>query len=367
MLQMLIKDFKEFFRDGSSLFFILLFPSLLVLLLGNLLSSFDNPDGAVGTLRLQALVETRDPASAAAVEAFLDGLNENGVAFTPAESREQAQALVRAGELDAAVVFGEPLSVTIYEGAGTVQNRTVRSLLTAFTKAAGAGAAIQKIAPESLPLLAQEKPQQSYLAQKDLGVNRSMLDYYAVAMTVMILFMGGMGGAASLQEERLHKTMRRMLISPRSKAALYVQKILGSTPQVLLQVTVVMVFSSAVFGARYAARWQDNLLLFLLFFVCGLSFLALFSILGLYLNINCYVVFMPILWVMMFLSGTFSKEIFIPGLTECMPTYQIQNAAFDLTVFGRQQKAWAVLAVCTVVFVLSLVLGTVLFQRRRSQ
>ena len=47
MIQVLIKECKETFRDKANLFFILLFPSLLVCLLGNLLTFMDKADNTV--------------------------------------------------------------------------------------------------------------------------------------------------------------------------------------------------------------------------------------------------------------------------------------------------------------------------------
>ena len=33
------------------------------------------------------------------------------------------------------------------------------------------------------------------------------------------------------------------------------------------------------------------------------------------------------------LGGTFSKEVHIKGLSEFLPTYQVQQGAFDLAIF----------------------------------
>ena len=73
---------------------------------------------------------------------------------------------------------------------------------------------------------------------------------------------------------------------------------------------------------------------------------------------------MPVNWVMMFVSGTYSKEIFIDGVTQAMPIYQLQEAAFDLAIFGRYERANTIIAACIVITVIMLVIGARSFCRR---
>lgn len=365
MIQVLIKECKETFRDKANLFFILLFPSLLVCLLGNLLTFMDKADNTVGSIDIAYVVETTDPAGVASIESFLESMAGNSsIHLQQTSDIEQAKAQVSAGELTAAVVFEQPLRVSLFEGSDHTKNRALQSVFTAFSQTAGAVNTVLHNAPEQVHNLSTGESESSFVQQKDLGVNRTMLDYYAVAMTVMILFMGGMGGALSFQLERKGGTVNRLFISPKNKVSLYLQKVLGAVPQAVLQVGIVMLTSTLLFGAHYAASWQHNLLLFSMFFVCGLSVIAVCSIVGLFLRANAMLVLMPIFWAVMFISGTFSKEIYIEGLTPYSPIYLIQNAAFDLTVFGRTGQALTVLGVCAVLFVAALGIGAAIFSKR---
>ena len=364
----LIKEFKEMIRDKANVFFILLFPSLMVFLLGNLLTRLDSSESPVGTIRAQYVVETTDPAGKAAVQSFLSSLREaGGIALEEAADLETAKSLAASDDIAAAVVFRQPLAVEIYEGSDTIQNQALQAVFTAFSKTAGAVSAVSAVAPEKLPALGTGQEGGTLVRQKDLGVNRTMLDYYAVAMTVMILFMGGMGAAMAFQEERRNHTLERLMLSPKNKAVIYIQKVLGTVPQVFLQVVTVMLASTLLFGAHYAARWQDNLLLFAMFFTCGLAVIGVCAIVGVLVKVNAMVLLMPVFWVMMFLSGTFSKEVYVEGITNCSPLYLIQNAAFDLTVFGRGGKAAAVLFISLAVFLASLAAGALLFRRREAR
>jgi ABC-2 type transport system permease protein len=87
-------------------------------------------------------------------------------------------------------------------------------------------------------------------------------------------------------------------------------------------------------------------------------------ILGMFFRFNPMPVIMLVMWPLMFLSGTFSKEIYIPGASEFMPPAIIQQASFDLTLFGQPDRSIVVLLVSIAILVLSTVVGTALFNRK---
>ena len=199
----------------------------------------------------------------------------------------------------------------------------------------------------------------SFVVHKDLGTNRSMMDYYAVTMAVMILFMGScIRGAGVYEDEHTNFTISRLDASPVSRTAVFFGKIIGSLPMVLIQVLSVMLVSTLLFGAHYCNTVSGNLLLAAMFITASLAALSV----GVFLNlifprIPAGLVIMPMLWLAMFFSGTFAMDIHVPGLTECMPMYIIQRAAFDLTVFGRTEKVLKVIAVSMAIFAVMLILG----------
>jgi ABC-2 type transport system permease protein len=357
----------ELLRDKGNLFFIAFFPSVLVFLLGNLLTNLDFADDKIQPINLQYSVETRDNADRSVVEAFLAELGQNSaINLSRSEDFTKTEAMVNSGALSAAVLFSEPLEINIYHGHDSVQNRAVDTIFAAFSRQLGAfrtvgsylsGAAAEGANP-NMPELVEDK---------DLGYNRTMLDYYAVAMIVMILFMGGsMSGAGVIQEGQLDGTLSRCLASPKSRVSIYVQTVLACIPQNILQVGIVMLTSVLIFGAHYANTFPLNLLLFFTLFIAGVAVNSLFSIVGIFIKANPALVLMPVIWIIMFISGTFSKEIYIQGVTEYSPIWYIQNAAFDLTVFGRTGKCLTVLAASSAVLLITIVTGSLLFRRKEA-
>lgn len=365
MFAIIKRDILILLRDRGNLFFVLIFPALLVFLLGNLLAQLDNADRPIKPFTIAYTIETKDQFSRHAIDALLAALDENAnIDVKPSTDFNEAKKQVETNQAAAAVRFEEPFAISIYEGFDNIQNRAVLSIFQSFARETAAMSTLAENHPEKLQAAAQQRTQ-DLVKQQDFPYNRTMLDYYGVAMLVMILFMaGGIGGASSLYDSRKDGTLRRTLASPKSRLSLYIQSVLAATPQAIAQVLCVMIPSMIFFQVHYAGTLWDNFILFSAFFVIGLTINALFMVIGLFLKVNPTLVVMPIMWALMFISGTFSKEIYLPGITELSPIWQIQNAAFDLTVFGRPEKILTAMAISAVLLVIFIGVGGLLFRRK---
>ena len=366
-MNIIVKEIKEFLRDKSNLFFFMLFPIALIFLLGNLLISMDKAEDAVGQIKIQYLVETTNPYQIAAIQSFVEAASDqNNIAFEKSDNLETSKKLAGLDEITAAVVFsGDPMTIQVYEGTNLIQNRAVSAILNGFVQSDKAITTLMQISPDALSGLNSTK--ESYIKQKDLGVNRSMLDYYAISMVAMISFMSMIVGAGAFTGERSNKTINRLIIAPQNRVFLFLQKIVGMILQVALQIAGIMIISVFVFKAHYAATLATNLYLFFMFFIVTLSMVSIGTVIGLLIKANPTAVIMPFLWIIMFLGGTFSKEINIKGVTDAMPIYQIQQSAFDLTIFGRFDKVNNVILIYFVIMVIALTVGAFLFSRKEEE
>ena len=358
---------KDFLREKTNLFFFLMFPVVLVFLLGNLLGSMDQAEGTIGEIKIHYLVNTERVFHTITIDGFVTALEDDkNISFERSVDLEASKILAGRDEITAVVEFtGEPMQINIYEGTNHIKNRTVGAIMNGFVQMNKAYLTILKTIPNTMPIIAEESV--GYVKQKDLGINRTMLDYYAVTMMAMVCFMSVILGSAAFSGERQNRTINRLMIAPKNKAVLFLSKILGLMPQVILQIAIIMIFSVFVFHANYATSWMDNVYLFLVFFVVTLTMISIGAVVGLFLKANPMAVIFPILWVMMFLSGTYSKEVNITGVTDRMPIYQIQEAAFDLTVFGRYGKCNSVILSCLILTAIMLFLGAFVFSRKEEE
>lgn len=370
MLQIIIKEAKDFLRDKSNVFFFLIFPVLLVFLLGNLLTGLDKAEDTIGELRIHYMVETEEIMDIMAIDAFIEGVSdEDNILFIKTEDLDFSKEMVGEGEIAAAIVFtNSPMEIQIYEGMDRIKNRTTSAIMNGFSQINRAVNVIVKSNPMAImDSMNSVDSDASFIRQKDLGINRSMLDYYAITMMSMLSFMSIMLGTMCFMGERQFKTMRRLKIAPINQVKLFLAKVLGLLPQIILQISILMIVSVFVFGANYSSNLLDNLYLFFMFLVVTLTVILIGAVIGLYSKSNPTVITFPLLWVMMFLSGTYSKEIFIDGLSQYLPIYQIQEAAFNLAIFGRYDRANMVIIVCLILSLIMLVIGSIGFSRREEQ
>jgi ABC-2 type transport system permease protein len=404
MFGVFIGEQKGLLRDRATLFIILAFPLILVFILGTLLGNLDNPDGKVEPFRLAYVVDSTDATTITTAETVIAQFDEvEQVTFVEYDDLASVAPRLADGEVGVAVVFTEPFAIEIHEGLDPIENRTARVIfedvarlhgsITVATEALQDAAALQgaaavaaaqgateaapsaaataqavEAAPSALPSFDPAAFMSSVrVEEKTYGVTRTMMDYYAITMIVMMFFMSSAAsGAATFYETRKDGTLRRILASPLNRTSLYLQLLVSKLPMNIVQVGIVMVVSTALFGAHYAASWQLNVLLFVTLTVVGFAFSALFLLVGMFLRVNPLVLIIPVMWVLLFCSGTFSKEIFIPNFTPFMPPYLIQTAAFDLTLFGNTGPVLGVLAVSLVLIVLSTVVGTLILRRREA-
>ncbi|MDR3053690.1 MAG: ABC transporter permease [Coriobacteriales bacterium] len=371
----------ELLRSKGSLFFVVLFPTVLVFLLGTMLAPTDNPDEAIEPLRIAWFVDGTDAqitATAEAIVAQFDAVEQ--IELVAGSSRPTATDELASGALSAVVVFTQPFGIELHEGRDSIQNRAARAVFEGVARLYGTLAVLPSAAPE--PETGMSPPQDAAAAsastsatstdgllprveEATFGVSRSMIDYYAITMIVMMFFMGSAStGASVLYYGRKDGTLRRTLASPLSRLSVYLQYALSSVPYNLLQVTVVMVASTLFLGAHYASTWEGNVLLFVMLFCVGLAASTLSLLLGLFVRVNPMAIIMLIMWPMMFVSGTFAKPLFIPGFSEFLPPAIVQQAAFDLTLFGNPERCVAVLLVSLLLTAVATVVGAALFNKK---
>lgn len=355
MAQVIMNEIRCFLRSGSTMFFTVFFPCACVFFLGTFLESVEVSDQAVGELKILYSTEQGDPYAVSALEEFLKSLEDEGMLSAEKGNTDQIQTFdIKAYSAGIELNQNE---IIIHKGKDKIKNRAVKAIFDSYSQTAAAYNQAVMVNPE---ILTQIKDlDQSFVKSKDFGKSRSMMDYYAVTMAVMILFMGScIGGSGVYANEHEWNTMQRLDGAPLSKTALYFGKIIGSLPMVLLQIGSVMFVSTFLFKAHYCNHLLDNLLLVCLFISASLAALSVGVLLNLFLpNVLLVPVLMPVLWIGMFFSGTFAMDIQIKGLTEYMPMYMIQRAAFDLTVFSRREKALFAIVVSICMFIVMLIIG----------
>ena len=363
MLSLIIKQIREYFRSPVNVFMGLLFPVLLVFFLGTMLQNLDIADYDIGEIKLQYSVTQTDEQSGKAFAEFLDNISM--IKTEKASDEKTALSLTDKGDIDAYIELknGE---ILLYCGRNEIANRALGSVLNSFIAVSDTYYKIASTDP-SLLMNTDTDTEKSFVEQDGLGVTRSMMDYYAVSMAVMMIFMSHMmmGSTAFKDEEKIF-TMSRLYLSPLGRTKLFFGKLIGILPSAVISNAVIMLLSAFVFGARYCDNFIGNLLLFLLFSCCSMAATAVGMLIGIIIKIPAEGVIVPLAWSLLFFSGSYSKEIFLEGFSDKLPPYLIQQSAFRLTLYGESGDAVITMAVCLAVTVVVSLIGAVIFRHKKT-
>lgn len=363
MLSLIIKQMREYFRSPVNVFMGLLFPVLLVFFLGTMLQGLDISDYDIGKIKLQYSVSGADEQSGKAFAEFLDNIDM--IKAEKNNDSENALKLTDSGDTDAYIELknGE---IVLHKGRNDIVNRALSSVLNSYIAVSDTYYKIASTDP-SLLMDIDADTEKLFVEQEGLGVTRSMLDYYAVSMTVMMIFMSHMmmGSTAFKDEEKIF-TMSRLYLSPLGRTKLFFGKLIGILPSAVISNAVIMLLSAFVFGARYCDNFIGNLLLFLLFSCCSMAATAVGMLIGIIIKIPAEGVIIPLAWSLLFFSGSFSKEIFLEGFSDKLPPYLIQQSAFRLTLYGESGDTVITMAVCLAVTVFVSLIGAVIFRRKKT-
>lgn len=359
-MQIFLSVWREFYRQKSSFIFTILFPVAMVFILGTLLEQWDVAEYKVPTLHVAYVTEQEDPA----FDQYLEQLStENMLKLTRGLTLDKA--LQDLGKTYCAVVENkrEMNQVIIHQGSDEIANRTLHILLRSFTSMEQA---VQKAYESGVNIIEYESFKDSdYIKTKKLGIERTMIDYYAVSMIVMILFMGvSIAAGSTFYEFRKKGLESRVSITPEKKLKIFVMMLLGNLPIILLMICSIMFCSVTFFGAKYAVGIGANLVLILYFVLLAMTVNAFGAIVGLLLETDPTIVLLPICWVVLFFGGSFANTVDFGMLTRVMPTNIVQQAVFDLTLFGNYERiVMTGFVMCFILFLLCGI-GFLLFTKK---
>ena len=252
-------------------------------------------------------------------------------------SAEQAEALIEQGKIVAVVMIPADFDARIRHNQSVVVGVKINNLNTDFTND------IRRALPLSItsfyaraePSVVTITPQERDAYPQDLGY----IPYLAVPILVIGLMVGGMvqaGTAAAVEWER--ETMKELLLSPASRLAILLGKLLAAFLIGLAGASVVLAFLIAVMGIR-PVHWGEligfTLLVLALFNAWG-------TLLGTWLKRRTPLATLAIgLCVpLFFLSGPFGPISFFAPIEQLVarvfPVYYaivvLQHAVHDFTL-----------------------------------
>ncbi|MCL2488843.1 MAG: ABC transporter permease [Oscillospiraceae bacterium] len=350
--------FKYLWRNPVSVTILIVFPILLILILGNALAAYIAPDTEIEPAKIAVDADPEGP-----LGLFLKR-EEIARFFTITfTGGEHAKTLIAAGEICAAVI----------EDGGdiSVWRPTVESLQTGLTLSVidsyqqiGAAATAAVMNGRDISALL---PADIRVSEIPLGKRvPDAMDYYAVTMLVMILLYTGQNGMELFGKSLLSDTGSRLRLTPVSGPALIGGLLAASAVTSFLQGMVTFAFSGLVYGVYWGERIP--LVLLTLFGVVLFSqSLCIFLIMLFRRQGAAVAAAQALFWVMTFVSKGYAKISFgaADKLFAYAPNAMAHTVIFGAVYGGNEAKMTLFLTLIygigAVLFILAFILG-----RRRT-
>lgn len=255
IFSILLKEVKQNIRNRRSMTMMVLFPIILMVVLGTALAGvfhstdrfkdidviYTNPDGTPYT----RLFET-----------FLEKGGEMGIKFTGTENAKVGKDNIKGGKY-ACFIKVDSKGLVLYKNNGNAMKAgIVEAFLDSFLQRYSAITAIAGVNPAAAGMVSRAEGSTDYVKTLTLGSVKTpgAMDYYAVSMLTLIVLYASITGTSAIVNEKTTKTANRILSSPVTKYEFLTGKILGTVAITLVQVFIVVIFSKVVLKSYWGSH-----------------------------------------------------------------------------------------------------------------
>lgn len=247
------KGIKTDFRDARTLFFMLAFPILLMLVLGTALSNAFTTSLPVADIDILY----KDKTESGNFQLFIDEVEKSGIQFKEAKDPIDGEKEVEKRNYDGYVkVTNEGVQLYLNNGS-SIEGNILQGMLSSYVDQYNITSEIIKMAPDKLESAFTREQPKDFIQETSLLPDRqpSSMDYYAIVITTMIILYGAIGASSLIVSERVRKTGDRLIASPVRKSEIFIGKVLGCLVVNIICLVLIISLSTLLFKAN----WGDHL------------------------------------------------------------------------------------------------------------
>jgi ABC-2 type transport system permease protein len=252
IIRVFIKEIKQNLRNVRAMTYYVLFPIILILVLGTALSGAFDKSSEFKDINI-IYTSSSNGSLVQAFKGFITKGGEMGFTFTEAQSVPEAVDRVKNGNYACFINVGEN-GLEIYENDKVVfKAQLVEGVLGAFIQRYKAISQIASVNPVVVGKIINDQSNPNFVKLSTLGELRQpkAMDYYGVTMLTLIILYSSLTGAHAIKDEKTAKTMSRLLCAPIKKYEVLTGKILGALVITSLQVLVVILISKFLLKAYW--------------------------------------------------------------------------------------------------------------------
>ncbi|MGY0374560.1 ABC transporter permease [Clostridium sp. JNZ J1-5] len=257
ILSIAIKELKQNLRDRKAMALMILFPIVLIVILGTAFSKVMGDNIDLGEIKVIYSVEGKGNVSES-FDALKESLKQYNVSFTYTDNKKKAIEDMENSEYSCYVVFNENnKEIKLYKNDRYNFNASfIEGILNTFVQRYNVINEIAVVNPKVIPnIVKDDKANFVSLESLDKRHQPRAIDYYGVTMTTLIVMYAAMTAGYGMNSERVRNTINRMFVSPLRKQEIFAGKVIGFLLITMIQIGVVVVFGKYVIKVN----WGDNI------------------------------------------------------------------------------------------------------------
>src|SRR5699024_2887807 len=255
MIRLAVKEIKHSARDKKSFIMMILFPLVLMGVLGTALTGAFNTDSS--PIDVNVIYETEtDGTLPSAFEDFTDDIDNEGIHFQALDPDRDAEKEVDSGKVDGYVYVGNEGMDLYLQYEGSLESNVLKTVLDLFADTYTVANEIIQTTPEKADIL-ESPPGDDYIDERAINSDQSVgsMDYYAIVITTMFIFIGAIIASGLIADEHVLNTDIRLMVAPIRKRDILIGKV-GGVVGVLGLITLILVLFSIFV---YDAYWGEHI------------------------------------------------------------------------------------------------------------
>ncbi|MCY6369648.1 ABC transporter permease [Clostridium ganghwense] len=372
ILNIITKEVKQNFRNKRTLAIMILFPVILIVILGTAFSKSMSNDIKLGEIKVLYTVQGEGNIGETFKELQKE-LKDYNVGFKETENIERAKSSVQDSNYSCYLLIDENnKDIKIYKNNRYYLGASfVEGILNTFVQRYNVINEIKEKNPGVLEEVAKGS-EKKYTRVQSLNEKKEprAIDYYGVTMTTLIILYSAFTGAYGMIGEKNRKTEARIIAAPITKKEIFMGKTLGTLVVTIFQISIVIIFSKYVIGVN----WGNNI---------GMLLLVIGSEIIMAVSMGIGVAFLTkteaamsgilnfLIPITVFLGGgyvpleEFNSEI-LNTISNFSPVRWVNSSILNIVFRNNYEKVIPAITINLVIAVIFLITASTLFRREEA-
>ncbi|AWZ49245.1 ABC transporter permease [Clostridiaceae bacterium 14S0207] len=250
------KELIQNVRDKKSMFMMVIFPIVMILILG---TAFKGNFSNTGNIPKMKVVYTlnKNVKITKTFESFMKDMEKSmNLEFKKIDNKNKAVELIKNGKYDSYIEIKDDKYINISTNNLREFNASlIHTLIDTFVQRSNVMEQIVEVNPRGIRNIKENK-EPSYVKVRSLNAKRAprAIDYYTITMFTMIILYSIATGAMSILSEKRRRTLERIRCSGISLGKIFIGKILGCISITIIQVSIIFLFTKYILKSDWGSN-----------------------------------------------------------------------------------------------------------------